>query len=622
MANQADKPQAFGNRALDALVLLGTAAIAGVYALRRISDSDLWHHLRCGQYFASTGSILKTFYYNCSLPNDAYLNHEWLFQTIVYSVEKWGGEAALMALQMILILGMLLILCQTLRLYSNNLALIAVVIALGVAASSHRFSLRPQHFSYVFMAYFLFGLHQFQRGRIKYAYAFPVLMLLWVNLHAECLWGLVVPGVFIAVEAIKRKLGRAQKPDCNLRLLLIILAVTALASLANPFGCRTVIWPLIVMREMRRGVDELLAPTSLRFLFFWIYCALAVCAVLARFRRIAPVWAVMGVIFGVVAWDANRGIPHFFLVTAPVIVLALDGDAAGLRARPRMWIALRLGVLAAMALLVMSVVTNPAYLKRYDSVPYPEGAVAFLKREGIQGNVFNEHLWGGYLLWESYPGLRPYIDGRFYKRSFFKEFQSIRNGESESLNALDRHRIGIVMLNYLESEGAHLGDLLFAQPSWTLVYWDDVSMLFLKNTAAHQAALAAHGNRVVNPERQFLFQYEGMPAAAIEQARERMERNLQYAPTSFRALIMAGNAHLALGAFDRAAARYESALEHLDPANAWIFYKLGFCYAKLGVLDKATHSLEQCVKLAPRYDAALQLLDEVRSRQPLPHNPK
>jgi hypothetical protein len=42
----------------------------------------------------------------------------------------------------------------------------------------------------------------------------------------------------------------------------------------------------------------------------------------------------------------------------------------------------------------------------------PAGAVDFLRREGRRGRLWNEYVWGGYLIWHLYPELRVSIDGR------------------------------------------------------------------------------------------------------------------------------------------------------------------------------------------------------------------
>jgi hypothetical protein len=57
----------------------------------------------------------------------------------------------------------------------------------------------------------------------------------------------------------------------------------------------------------------------------------------------------------------------------------------------------------------------------------PAGAVDFLRREGRRGRLWNEYVWGGYLIWHLYPDLRVSIDGRMavYGPERFKEHLTV-----------------------------------------------------------------------------------------------------------------------------------------------------------------------------------------------------
>src|SRR5512137_923730 len=92
---------------LDPVLVAGAFTTAFVLSLRRIGDSDIWHHLRCGEYLYRTGSILRTFHFDAWSADEPYLNHEWLFQALVYPLERWGGEPALVGLQVGLVLAAL-----------------------------------------------------------------------------------------------------------------------------------------------------------------------------------------------------------------------------------------------------------------------------------------------------------------------------------------------------------------------------------------------------------------------------------------------------------------------------------------------------------------------------------
>lgn len=100
------------------------------------------------------------------------------------------------------------------------------------------------------------------------------------------------------------------------------------------------------------------------------------------------------------------------------------------------------------------------------------------------------------------------------------------------------------------------------------MYWDDVSLLYLKETPENRGVVRDFGNALVNPDRQFLTEYEGWPARSIRQASAAAERNLRFAGPSAKALIMAGNALFHLGDYAGALGRFTDSLRYLEPVNA------------------------------------------------------
>lgn len=604
--------------AIPALNAIGVAALAVVYSLRRMSDSDLWHHLRCGEHLFQTGSILRTFAFNAgSAALDPFLNHEWLFQALIYALERAGGEPALMALQVGLVVATLAISYVTARLYSSNLAVIGLVLGLGIVASSQRFSLRPQHLTYVFLALLLYGLHRYQRGQRRWVWALPVGMVVWVNVHAECLWGLLLPAGFLFMEWLK---ARGSGRRAELAPLAAALGFAVVATFANPFGFKTVVWPLLVAREMSGAVEELFPPVQLRYAPFWAYFALSAVAVIARVRRIDPTWAAASATFAVVAWSANRGIPHFVLTSAPLVVSCLDALVHDARAPRPLRLLAQAMPFTAMAAAAVFAVRSPIYLKRYDGITYPESAVRFMRDQGLGGGVMNDHLWGGYLLWHGRPELRPFIDGRFYARTRFAELAAVRAAQPGWEQVLERDGIDMALIGFHAAEKPWLADALLADPSWWLVYWDDASQLYLKNVPANAATIKRFGSKQLNPERHLLYQYQGSERAFAAQAREIAERDVRLAPGSYRAHILAGNACLALGDLAAAVGHYDAALAVLDPPNAWIYYQIARCRMDLGHLAEAEAQLTRCLALAPEFTEGRDALAWVRRQRALaPH---
>jgi hypothetical protein len=596
----------------DRVLLAGVFSLAFVYSLRRMSDTDLWGHLKCGEYFFQHGAILKTYFYNCSWPDFPYMNHEWLFQAVIYRVYEFSGEWGLVALQVTLVLASFWLLYRILRIYTDNIPLISFILFLGIIASSHRFALRPQHFTYVFFLSFLFSLHRYQRGDRKFAWLMPPVMVIWANMHAESLWGIVVPGIFVAAEYLRRRINRERGKD--LRTLAVIFFLTVCASMANPFTYKTVVWPFFVMKEQFAGVEELLSPTHPRYLFFWLYCLLFVLSTAFNIRRVNPVWLTLGILYAAVAWTANRGIPHFVFVSAPLIAVncrdLLERAREKFRIPPFTSDGMRLALLSCVGIILISVLASPAYLKKYDNVPYPEGALKFLRDHGVKGNVFNHHPWGCFIIWNSYPSLRPYIDGRFFHKKFYDEFNYISSVGPGWQELLDRYQITIALLPYSATDQGTLNDRLFSGIHWRLVYWDDVSLLYLKDSEGNRPVIEQFGDSVINPDRE-LYDYRETSPDMLRQANAVAERNILSAKNSYKAFLLSANTHFAMGEYLLALKRFGDSLDHGWPGNAATYYRMALCYRNMGDLAGAEAYLRKSLAGDPDYGPAQQQLREV-----------
>lgn len=599
---------------IDRALLASVFVLTVIYSLRRMADTDLWAHLKCGEYLFQHGAILKTYYFNCSWPDFPYVNHSWLFQAIIYAVDRISGEPGLIVLQVLLILVAFCILFRTIRSYTKSVPIIALVLSLGILASAHRFSLRPQHFTFIFLAFFLFSLHQYQRKVTKYAWFLPLVMLFWVNMHAESLWGVLIPGVYLVSEYLKSR--SAQKVDrSDLKKLLLIYVLIFIAALVNPFTYKTVFWPLFVMKEQFAGVEEILPPTSVRYLFFWIYFTLFLVSSAVNFRKIDPTWVLVSLVFAVVAWTANRGIPHFVFVSAPLIAgnLQAISERADSRIGDRHYLkqGTKIVLLTVLVTFMGFVVTSPLYFQKFDSVPYPERALDFLKAEGISGNVFNEHAWGGYIIWRSYPALKPYIDGRFFHQRFYDEFDPTLSGQPGWEAVLSKYNINIAILAYGPDEHQRLNDRLFADARWRLIYWDDVSLVYVRTSGIADSGQNILANVLIDPDRQLLQEEWDLPVAVLRSASVRAESNLRAAGRSYKAAIISANLFLSLQDYAHALERYQNAEKDIDKPNAWIYYKEAICSRQLGDLVLTKQYLMKCLNLAPGAAEAVSLFREV-----------
>ena len=70
------------------LVLFGLAIFM---ANVEIKDFDLWLHIKMGQFIVQNGYVPSVDVLSATMAGKSWVNHEWLFQVIVYSVfHKWA----------------------------------------------------------------------------------------------------------------------------------------------------------------------------------------------------------------------------------------------------------------------------------------------------------------------------------------------------------------------------------------------------------------------------------------------------------------------------------------------------------------------------------------------------
>jgi hypothetical protein len=108
---------------------------------------------------------------------------------------------------------------------------------------------------------------------------------------------------------------------------------------------------------------------------------------------------------------------------------------------------------------------------------FPIGAVDFLKRNQVSGNLLLPFDWGEYAIWHLYPRCRVSIDGRYttaYPRRAIEASQHFFAGSpgwEESLRDAT-----IVLVN----RGQPNALSLFAMPEWAYVYSDPTALLYVR----------------------------------------------------------------------------------------------------------------------------------------------
>jgi hypothetical protein len=116
-----------------------------------------------------------------------------------------------------------------------------------------------------------------------------------------------------------------------------------------------------------------------------------------------------------------------------------------------------------------------------------------MQRQHIDGRIFNNYRWGGYMEWNA-PQLKIFIDGRadifVYNGTFDDHLKAVLI--RSPFEVLDKYKIDYVLLEPAKP----LTYLLEHSPAWHPIYTDKVAVLFERTpaTAAAATPLKAQSN--------------------------------------------------------------------------------------------------------------------------------
>jgi hypothetical protein len=379
------------------------------------ADNDLWGHLRFGRDMIAAGAIPRLDTYAYTAVGQPWVNHEWLSQVLMAAVYEWAGTAGLLVSRFALATATFLLVIADVRHRTDSPHLRGVVGLLVIAVLSRGLALRPQVFTYCFIALTLLLLGRYGRGRRTALWWFPPIFLVWANLHGGFVLGLAILGLFAGADLLAS--GKR-----SFRHWLAFMA-SALATALNPYGLRLFSY---IGNELNRphpiGEWQPAAMETAQFAFLTMFLLLCATSVYTRDWRRHGWQIVLAAGIGLLALRHQRHTPVFALCAAAPLASQLT--AALRRIGPRLPFALGLGSrrMIGAAMVVLALLQLGLAGKRYhdsglrlvyDPSEYPVQAVRALHAAGTRGNVAVPLDWGEYVLWFLAPEIKVSLDGRF-----------------------------------------------------------------------------------------------------------------------------------------------------------------------------------------------------------------
>jgi hypothetical protein len=460
-------------------VLAGSLAyLVFVLSRRDIADPDLWWHLRNAQYLLTQGHLSVVDSYSYTAPGAAVLPFEWLSEIPYYLAYKWAGLPAVFLLVFLLCTAIVLGIFRLSYLASHDVKNSFLVTVGAGVLTAVSIGARTLLFGWLYLVVLLLILEAVRRDDGKWLWLVPPLFCLWVNSHGSWPMGIVLFAIFIASGLVEGCWGHAYATRWSgpqLRKLLIIAGASIGALFINPLGYRLISYPFQAMFGRQSSVDNIQEFASIDFHTPWGKVAMflilgtLLIAVFSEDR-----WRLDELGFIMVALYFSLTNIRFMFLAAILLPPVFAKRVKLMTPYDRNSDKRLYNVVAFVILLCVFVVSAPRHWKFQSSVNYPEGAVAYMKTNRIQGRVFHDYVWGGYLIWHA-PELKVFIDGRwdpYAPTGVFKDYWSAASNQ-EPRAVLDKYRVEYVLM----PPDSLLSKSLKVSPSWIVLYSDESSVL-------------------------------------------------------------------------------------------------------------------------------------------------
>ena len=488
---------------IGALLAIVLVTVAIRYA-EPVRDGDFFWQMAYGRQLLERHTLIPDHtLYSWTPTSGSTLYCAWIPEILLYLAHQALGLGPLFVFRYLCILAFVAaVFWFARRMGVARHPLVGLVALLGVLMSESAAYLKPEIFSYVFMIACVIVWMRLRLGGEKvwrWNYAFPAIMLLWVNSHGGFIFGVFFLGLMFAGEMLNAYLANEHAlPSRVRRHMLYALALSALAVFITPYGIH---YPLYLVRNLpARSTEDWrmvraymsIFDARVRHLYFVPYFATVVVILLALLWRRAPWkrfdWAIIIVnagfafVYTKYLRSTYYWVPVFGLTA--LLLLARRPELALPRTR-RASVALG----AAVCVLALFFAARADYMSfarpiaaRWCgfgiSYQNPVEETEFIRAHFTGRRLGNDYGAGGYLLWRLSPETKVMVDPRsFPYRAWLPKYQDFANGKN--IDAfVDEFAADVWCINLTYER---VTTWFLRDPRWTVAYYGPSSAVFVRH---------------------------------------------------------------------------------------------------------------------------------------------
>lgn len=459
-------------------VLFTIAIIGYIYVIHPLDDPDAYWHIATGRYIMTTHSIpyKDIFSWYGIQMHFKWINHEWLYDTIiynVYSISGLKGTIVFTGIIFILLLNLIYIYTKK-RSNSRIIAIIATIIA-TIGLNSYMVP-RPQTISYLLLMLILIFLEN-----EKWWYTIPI-VIIGVNMHGGFSPMYILMIIFYAWR---------KKP------LLIPIAIASMS--INAYGLKMYTYPILMEKctEFYKYISEWVRTPLYDYKFALGLYIVVIITLINNRRKWKIEDIVLSLLITVLTLTAIRQLVFLYFFIFPFLSPYIMDGSLRIYSISKKFIMDKIKyfktinlnnniikeILLVVVLLGFITSFYMAIKRTYELkqvVPanlYPTKAVKYMKEHHIT-HYFNEYNIGGYLIFE---GMHPLVDGRtdifvhmYNDTNIFEEMVKVERRESDYQSFIRQYNIRYIVID----KDFYLNIFLLKDPEMVLIYHDDNFNIF------------------------------------------------------------------------------------------------------------------------------------------------
>ncbi|MEC7566989.1 MAG: hypothetical protein VX738_15005 [Planctomycetota bacterium] len=314
--------------------------ITFVYGCYWLVNGDIWWHLKAGELILAERRIPTHNSFTYTNPESIWIDLHWGFQILVAFLYKNYGTAGLIVTKSLMGASTFLLIMKT---TTRKLAgwIVVVCLAPFLYIFIARYHVRPEMISLMLLAATIYIIHRSQDDLRALWMLVPV-QLLWVNTQGLFILQHLVLGAYLLEQFLT--LLRHRTNVRRVRTVALVLLISVIASLVNPYGLRGALFPFELMAKMtgdqreffqqlagetsgmaefidRYGIFSILENNTTLLLLVTTTFVLGsqILACIVR-RQFAVYHCCLIVGFGYLAWQMNRNSNLFAIVYGYVLL--------------------------------------------------------------------------------------------------------------------------------------------------------------------------------------------------------------------------------------------------------------------------------------------------------------